>query len=142
MPFNPTSPVKTAMLPISTPEGTPARIRVIVVDDHNRFRVALRNMLESDANIEIVGEATDGPEAIRLVNQIAPDIVCMDLRLPILNGVEATRRLRATHPSVKIIGLSGHEEQAIIEEMLDAGAVAYVPKANVSDDLVRTIRAL
>jgi DNA-binding NarL/FixJ family response regulator len=114
----------------------------MVVDDHNRFRVALRHMLESDENIEIVGEATDGPEAIRLVSQTAPDVVCMDLRLPILNGVEATRRLRATHPMVKIIGLSGHEEQAIIDEMLDAGAVAYVAKANVSDDLVRTIRAL
>jgi DNA-binding NarL/FixJ family response regulator len=114
----------------------------MVVDDHNRFRVALRHMLESDENIEIVGEATEGPEAVRLVSLSAPDVVCLDLRLHILNGVDATRRLRATHPMVKIIGLSGHEEQAIIDEMLDAGAVAYVAKANVSDDLVRTIRAL
>jgi DNA-binding NarL/FixJ family response regulator len=129
-------------IPDSTISLASGRIRVVVVDDHNRFRAALRQMLEIDASIEIVGEATDGPEAIQLVNRTSPHVVCMDLRLPILNGVEATRRLRTTHPNVKVIGLSGHEEQTVIDEMLEAGAVAYVAKTDVCNDLVRTIHAL
>ncbi len=126
----------------SSAAATPAKIRVILVDDHNRFRVALRQMLETDAEIEVVGEASDGPEAMQLVDQTTPDIVCMDIRLLIFDGVEATRRLHQSHPEVKVIGISGQAEQSFINAMFDAGAVAYVSKANVSNDLLPTIHRM
>lgn len=123
----------------SSPAAAPAKIRVMLVDDHTLFRTALRHVLETCPTIEITGEAADGAQAIGLISERAPDFVCMDLRLPVLDGAETTRRLRLSHPGIKVIGLSGYPEPDAISIMLDAGAVAYVPKMDASDDLIRTI---
>ncbi|CAN5364152.1 hypothetical protein BH11PSE11_BH11PSE11_20770 [soil metagenome] len=120
--------------------ATTDRIRILIVEDHHRFRAALRRLLELEVDLHIVGEATDGPEAIDLACQLKPQVICMDLRLPTFTGVEATRRLLGMHPTLKIIGLSAHSEKSYITEMLEAGAVAYVSKADVCDELVHAIR--
>lgn len=120
----------------------PGPIRVVLVDDHLLFRTALKNVLESYADIEIVGEAADGLAALALIALSLPDIVCMDRRLPLCNGIDTTQRLRRSHPQIKVIGLSASDEVEIVAEILASGAAAYVSKQNVHDELIKVIRAL
>jgi CheY-like chemotaxis protein len=119
---------------------TTKRIRIVIVEDHAHFREFLAHLLAIQTDIEIVGEAVDGPDAIRVVDETVPDVVCMDFNLPGFNGTEATRRIISAWPNIKVISLSAKNEQGFISEMLDAGAVAYVWKMNAGTDLVKTIR--
>jgi two-component system NarL family response regulator len=118
------------------------KMRVLLADDHQMFRQALRFILDRDPNIEVIGEAADGQEAITLARQIEPDVVCMDISMPVMDGMEATRRLFAASPSIRIIGLSAHSDQYYVMEMMDAGASGYVSKSEPADEIMRAIHTV
>jgi len=117
------------------------RNRVLLADDHKLFREALRNMLQRHPDIEVVGEAGDGIQAVELVGSLLPDVVVMDIRMPRLNGIAAIGQLLAAHPSVKVIVLSVNAERIFASEMLAAGARGYVTKSD-AEELPRAIRAV
>ncbi|MBA3966616.1 MAG: PAS domain S-box protein [Nitrospirales bacterium] len=122
--------------------NTKTQIRILVVDDHVMVREGLRKMLESHEDLELVGEAGDGEEAIDLVEQLRPSLVIMDVNMPKLNGIEATTRIKAQHPNTIVIGLSvnaGGENQ---RAMLKAGAVALLPKEAAVADLYQMIKTV
>jgi len=118
----------------------PGMIRVLVADDHKIVRQGLVGMLDSERDIVVVAEAQDGQEAVALARSARPDVVVMDVSMPRLNGVDATRRITEEVPGVKVIGLSMHEEQDMARGMLAAGAAAYLRKDGPLDALVAAIR--
>ena len=129
-------------------EATPLRLRrspevcrVLIVDDHQMIREGLLRLFDFESDLEVVGQAGDGPEAIAAALALSPDVVLMDVNLGEMDGIEATRRILARQPGIKVIGLSMHEDKAVIEAMRDAGAVAYLTKGGCTDDLIDTIRA-
>lgn len=115
-------------------------IRIILVDDHRIIRQGLCSLLESQPDIEVIGQAKDGHDAIELLREIQPDIVITDVTMPKLNGMDATRQITRSFPKVKVIGLSGHTDNFYVTEMLKAGASAYVLKHCLFDDLLEAIR--
>lgn len=117
-------------------------IKVLIADDHAIVRETLAQLLAEEDDIEIVGEAIDGQNAVELALRLCPDVVIMDVTMPRLNGIEATRKLKNGCPAVKVIGLSMHDSEALIREMLNAGAVGYVPKGAPTGDLMDAIHAV
>lgn len=113
----------------------------MVVDDHQIFREALQRLLLSVTDLEVVGQASTGAEVLELARATAPAVVCMDIKLPDVNGIEVTRNLRATLPKVTVVALSAYMEQRYVLEMLKAGASAYVTKTEGCDELLHAIRA-
>jgi len=122
--------------------GVRHRLRVLLADDHRIFQEALRVLLEADPDIEVVAQVSDGGEVLRVASQCRPDVVCMDIGMPHLNGIEATRRLIAAHRDVKVIGLSAHVDRSFVMEMLDAGAAGYVAKSSAGEELLHAIRVV
>ncbi|MCK6585511.1 MAG: response regulator transcription factor [Anaerolineales bacterium] len=118
-----------------------AIIRLLLVDDHEVVRRGLQMLLENEADLNIVGEASAGGEALDLVKTLEPDVVIMDIALPDISGIEATRRIKEAHPNVAVVVLTIHEDQQYFFEMLQAGASGYVPKRAAPDDLITAIRA-
>jgi two-component system, NarL family, response regulator NreC len=118
-----------------------SRIRLLLVDDHEVVRSGLRMLLENEADLVIVGEASNGHEALELVEKLNPDVVIMDITLPDISGIDATRHIKESHPDVAVVALTIHEDQQYFFEMLQAGASAYVPKRAAPDDLITAIRA-
>jgi DNA-binding NarL/FixJ family response regulator len=118
------------------------KVQVLLTDDHQMVRQAIRFILERDPNIEVVGEAAEGLEAIALARQTAPDVVCMDISMPGMDGMEATRRLLAISPSTRVIGLSAHSDPHYVMEMIDAGASGYVTKSEPAEEIMRAIHAV
>lgn len=118
------------------------KTRIVLADDHRMFRQALRAMLESEPGVEVVGEASDGIELLQIAQQTLPDVVCIDIGMPNLNGIEATRRLLALHPAIKVIGLSAYNDRDFILDMLKAGASGYVTKNEAGDELLRALKAV
>jgi len=116
-------------------------LRVVLVDDHELMRQGLRSILEREEEVEVVGEAASGVSALELARTLAPDVVIMDVAMQDLNGIEATRRIRAECPRVKVLALSSHSDARYVTAMLDAGASGYVLKANAYDDLRRALNA-
>jgi len=114
--------------------------RILVVDDHKIMRDGLSGLMQFEPDLEIVGQAADGPEAIELAERLRPDVIIMDVNLPGMNGVEATKRILARIPNAKVIGLSMHTDENIVNAMRDAGAVAYLTKGSPSKDLLAAIR--
>ena len=112
---------------------------VLIADDHQLLRQALRRALE-DADFEVVGEASDGEEAARLAADLRPEIVVMDVTMPVLDGVGATRQVVAAVPDVKVVMLTMHGEAALVAECLDAGACAFLTKDTSMHDVVHTVR--
>ncbi len=135
------SPVQYAGTRKSVDELHGTKIRVILADDHAIMREGLRMMLDPVQDIEIVGEAQNGENAVEITRQLHPDIVIMDVNMPRMNGIEATRKITAEMPYVKVIGLSMHEEADLAGAMMKAGAVDYVHKASLSQELITCIRA-
>jgi DNA-binding NarL/FixJ family response regulator len=117
-------------------------IRILIADDHRLFRDGLRHLLSHHDDIEVVGETTDGPGTIRAVSQLNPNLVLMDVSMPELNGIEATRRIRAEYASVKVIMLSMHSDQRFVVESLRAGAIGYLLKDCAIDELLEAIRSV
>jgi DNA-binding NarL/FixJ family response regulator len=117
-------------------------VSILLADDHQLMRQGLRSMLEEQPNIKVVGEADDGRTAVRLAGELKPDIVIMDVTMPDLNGIDATRQIRADNPQIKIIALSMHAERQFVMEMLAVNATGYLPKDCPMDELLSAIEAV
>lgn len=118
------------------------KLRILLADDHQMFRDALRSLLEKSLEVDIVGETGDGLEVVKLTRTAAPDIICMDIGMPGMNGIEATRQLLTIHPGIKVIAVSAFAEQRYALDMFDAGAAAYVTKSGAGEELLRAIEAV
>ncbi len=118
------------------------KIRVVLADDHRMLREGIRALLERQDDIEVVGEAADGREAVRLVSQLRPDVVVMDVSMPLLNGIEATRQIRRDCPTARVLTLTVHESQDYVAQLLAAGASGYIIKRAGGDELVSAVRAV
>lgn len=116
-------------------------IKLLLVDDQSLFREALRMLLSLQPDFEIVGEAENGERAVAMVKAHAPDVVLMDLRMPVMTGVEATRRVLAANPATRVVVLTTFEEDEEIFEALRAGALGYLLKACSADKLCESVRA-
>ena len=117
-------------------------VRIILADDHSMMRDGLRAILDKEGDFEVVGEAKTGREAITLATTQSPDVVVMDIGMPDLNGVEATREIIDTVTNVKVIALSTYSDRQFVLEMLDAGAASYVLKSTASEELLLAIRTV
>lgn len=117
-------------------------IRLLLADDHQIMREGLKALIEKERGITVVGEAEDGKTTVELARKLNPNVVVMDVAMPDLNGIEATRKIVKAHPNVKVVALSGHLNQGFVREMLAAGASAYILKQTACDELVRAIRAV
>lgn len=116
-------------------------IRVVLADDHKIVRDGLKSMLAKQLDIEVVGEAENGREAIQKARELTPDVVVMDIGMPELNGLDAARQLIEQMPGVKVVALSMHSDRRYVSEMLAAGAKGYLLKDSAFDELTRAIRA-
>jgi DNA-binding NarL/FixJ family response regulator len=113
--------------------------RVLIADDHRLFAEALEAILTADERIEVVGQAGDGEEAIRLARTLDPDVVLMDVSMPVLDGFEATREIRAASEDIRVLMLTGSNSRADVDRSREAGASGYVTKDRIASELVATI---
>ena len=118
------------------------RIRVLLADDHTILRDGIRALLVDQADIEVIGEAEDGLSTVKMVGKLKPDVVIMDIAMPLLNGLEATRQIQRDYPQVKVLILTMHENEEYIRQVLAAGALGYVLKDAAAHDLLSAIRAV
>jgi two-component system response regulator NreC len=119
-----------------------SKIRLLLVDDHRIVRAGLRMLFMAEPGIEIVGEADNAEEALQVIQELEPDVVIMDVAMPGMSGIEATRRIKEAHPDVAVLALTMHEDEQYFFEMLNAGASGYIPKRAAPDDLVSAIRVV
>jgi two-component system invasion response regulator UvrY len=118
-------------------------IRVLVVDDHNLVRKAISHLIHSDANgIHVVGEAASGEEALEKVQKLMPDVTLMDLQMPGMGGIEATRKLIQRHPDLKVLALTVCDSEVFPARLLEDGAAGYVTKDSSSEEVIRAIKAV
>lgn len=117
-------------------------IRILLTEDHDVMRAALRSLLDAREELQVVGEADNGREMMTMIGKTTPDVVVMDINMPELNGIEATRQLCASHPHIKVLGLSVHMNGRMVSEMLAAGAMGYVPKSSAASELLEAIRTV
>jgi NarL family two-component system response regulator LiaR len=115
-------------------------IRVMIVDDHDMVRKGLATFLKVNADLELVGEARDGQEALRMCAQVRPDVVLMDLVMPEMDGTTATRLIREKWPEVRVLALTSFQEQDLVREVLQAGAIGYLLKNVTVDELAEAVR--
>jgi DNA-binding NarL/FixJ family response regulator len=118
------------------------KIRVLLADDHTILRDGIRALLDDQADIEVIGEAEDGQATVKMTAQLLPDVVVMDIAMPLLNGLEATRQIQRDYPQVKVLILTMHENEEYIRQVLAAGALGYVLKDAAAHDLLGAIRAV
>jgi DNA-binding NarL/FixJ family response regulator len=117
-------------------------IRVLVVDDHALHRDGTRQILDAHPDLQVVGDASSGEVALALVNQLRPDVVLMDIRLPGINGIEVTRRLTRDHPQIHVLMVSAYDEDEYVRGALEAGAAGYLSKTAPGKELVQAVRAV
>ncbi len=119
-----------------------SKIRVLLVDDHTIVRQGLRSLLDSHEDIEVVGEAEDGRQAVQKTDQLIPDVVVLDITMPSLNGIEATRQIKKLNSGIKVIVLTVHDSEEYVHQILQAGASGYLLKESAVSDLVSAINAV
>jgi len=117
-------------------------IRILLADDHGIIRQGLCSLLEKQPDMEVVGEAEDGQKAMELVRQLVPDVVIMDVTMPNLNGIDATRQITKEFPKVKVLALSIHSNKRFVADMLRAGAAGYILKECLLEELIEAIRTI
>ena len=117
------------------------RVRVLIVDDHPVVRTGLRGMLEGEPSLEVIGEASDGEEAVELTERLSPNVVLMDLRMPGVGGVEATARIKERIPDAHVLVLTTYDSSADILRAIEAGATGYLLKDAPREELFRAVRA-
>lgn len=118
------------------------KIRVLIAEDHKVVREGLKLIIETEADMQVIGEADNGHKAIRLAQELKPDVLLMDISMPRLNGLVATTKLKKTDPDVKILTLTRHTDKAYLQELLQAGVSGYVLKQSDSIEMLRAIRAV
>lgn len=118
------------------------KLRVLLADDHAVVREGLKALINSQSGMEVVGEAADGRTAITKAKEIRPDVVVMDLSMPELNGVQATRELSLQCPEVKVLALTVHEERSYLRDLIEAGASGYVLKRSAAEDLIHAVQVV
>lgn len=117
-------------------------IRILLVDDHKIVRDGLRTLIEKEAGMEVVGEARNGREGLKLTRKLLPDVTIMDITMPDMNGIDATRSILEEHPEIKVIALSMHSDRRLVSGMLEAGASGYLLKDSAFEELARAVRAV
>jgi DNA-binding NarL/FixJ family response regulator len=115
-------------------------IRLLIADDHQMMREGLRSLIEGESGMTVIAEADNGVQTVDLANRTNPHVVVMDVAMPDLNGIEATRQIAAANPHIRVAALSGHANKEFVREMLTAGAAAYVLKKRAYEELLRAIR--
>ena len=118
------------------------KIRILIADDHAVVREGTRRILEQEPDLEVVGEAGDGEEAVELATSLKPDVAIVDVSMPKMDGIEATRRIKATCPSINVLILSAYDDDQFIFSLLEAGAAGYLLKTIRSRELVDAVRAV
>lgn len=118
------------------------KLRILVADDHGIVREGLRTLIEAQPDMLVVGEVSDGLAVLPEAEASQPDVVIMDISMPLLNGVRATQQLKAALPSVKVVALSAHEDKSYLRDMLEAGATGYVLKRALGIDLIQAIHVV
>src|SRR5208283_1807348 len=118
------------------------RITVLLAEDHTIVREGFRKMLELEDDLEVVGEAQDGRQAVALVKKLRPEIVLMDIAMPLLNGIEATRQILKAIPAAKVLILSAHNDDAYVENATQAGATGFLLKQTSADEVCQAIREI
>lgn len=117
-------------------------IRILLADDHRLFREGLQSLLKEEADMEVVAQAGDGRTAVQQASELKPDVVAMDIAMPDLNGLEATRQIASRVPGTKVLCLSVHSDRRFVEGMLKAGASGYLLKNSANEELIQAIRAV
>ena len=118
------------------------KTRIVIADDHRTMREGLRLLIDSQPDLEVVGEAGDGREAIRLACQLTPDVLLMDISMPGMNGLDATKKLQEQCPNIRVLTLTRHSDDGFLKQLLAAGASGYALKLGSADDLMRAIRTV
>jgi len=122
---------------INVPKG---QIKVLLAEDHGAYRKSLKLLVESDGNIEVIGEARNGREAVRLNESLHPDVIVMDIAMPLMNGLQATQQIMGTSPKTRILILSAHPEAAYIKQAVLCGASGYLIKQSSTHVLAQAVR--
>jgi len=120
----------------------PGKVTILIADDHPLLRQSLRNILDKQTDFQVVAEACDGEEAVRLANQLEPDVVIMDIGLPKLDGLEATRQIKARHPNIVVLVLTVYGDDQHVLNILQAGAAGYLTKSVFGEEVVQAIRGV
>ena len=115
-------------------------LRILLVDDHAPTRQETRSLIEREADMQVVGEAETGEDAVEKARLEMPDLIVMDILLPGMNGIQATRKIRAEQPGVKVVALSNHSGQSVVKAIFDAGGLGYVQKNKAFEELVPALR--
>ena len=118
------------------------KIGILIADDHTLLRNGIRALLEDEQDMIIVGEANDGREAVRLAAQLKPNVILMDIAMPLLNGLEATRQIKREHPEINVLVLTMYDHEEYFRQMLEVGASGYIIKRAAANELVAAIRAV
>jgi DNA-binding NarL/FixJ family response regulator len=117
-------------------------IRILLADDHRILREGLRSLLAQEPDMHVVGEASDGEQLVRLARELQPDMVIVDVVMPVIDGVEATRQIREAVPAAKVIALSMHSDRRFVSEMVRAGALGYLVKDSAFEELSQAVRTV
>ncbi|MFC1909887.1 response regulator [Chloroflexota bacterium] len=117
-------------------------IKLLIADDHPLFRQSLRNVLENEPDFNVIGEASNGSEAVAMASELNPDVVLMDITMPVLDGLEATRQIKSAHPEIAVLVLTIHSDEQHAVEILEAGAAGYLTKSVFGEDIVHSIRGV
>jgi len=118
------------------------KISILIADDHTLLRSGIRALLDDEQDMVVVGEANDGREAVRLAAQLKPNVILMDIAMPLLNGLEATRQIKREHPEVNVLVLTMYDHEEYFRQMLEVGASGYIVKKAAANELVAAIRAV